>query len=145
MRTLVTSLCAVAVLVLVIHAQTSSSTGIVLSPPSALTWKPGASGVEQVALWGDRDRGANGTMSRYPVGFELKPHYHTNEMRGIIVSGTWVLGVVGGETARLPAGSYFSLPGRTAHTDRCDGPDPCVLFITQDDRRDTVFLEPSTR
>ncbi len=74
-------------------------------------------------------------------GAASKPHYHTNEMRGIILSGTWILGVVGAEIARLPAGSYFSLPGQTAHTDRGAGPDPCVLFITQDDRRDTVFLD----
>ena len=120
--------------------------GVVLSPPSAMPWKPGSTpGVEQALLWGDRDQGANGTIARYPAGFEIRPHYHTHDMRGLIVSGTWVLGIVGGTKGTLPAGSYFFLPGKTAHTDRCEGPTPCVMFIAQDESRDTVFLEPSGR
>ena len=123
-----------------------SHTGVVLSPPSAMPWKPGSTpGVEQALLWGDRDHGANGTIARYPAGFEIRPHYHTHDMRGLIVSGTWVLGVVGGTTGTLPAGSYFFLPGMTAHTDRCEGPTTCVMFLAQDESRDTVFLEPSGR
>jgi|RhiMetdeSRZDD1v2_1073273.scaffolds.fasta_scaffold09075_17 quercetin dioxygenase-like cupin family protein len=119
---------------------------IVLSPPAGMPWKPGATpGIEQALLWGDRDHGANATMTRYPSGFELKPHYHTNNMQGVIVSGEWLLGIVGGRTERLPAGSYFFLPGHTAHTDRCDGPTPCVMFIAQDDLRDTVYLQPQER
>jgi len=120
--------------------------GVVLSPPSSMPWKPGSTpGVEQALLWGDRDHGANGTMARYPAGFEIRPHYHTHDMRGLIVSGTWVLGVIGGTTGTLPMGSYFLLPGKTAHTDLCEGPTPCVMFIAQDESRDTVFLEPSGR
>ena len=120
--------------------------GVVLSPPSAMPWKPGSTpGVEQALLWGDRDHGSNGTIARYPAGFEIRPHYHTHDMRGLIVSGTWLLGIVGGTTGALPAGSYFFLPGKTAHTDRCEGPTPCVMFLAQDESRDTVFPEPSGR
>ena len=118
---------------------------IVLSAPGDLPWKGGATqGLEQAALWGDRERGPHATMSRYPPGFSLRPHFHTHAMRGVIVSGTWLLGIVDGTTATLPAGSYFSLPGRTAHTDRCEGPAPCVLFLTQDDVRDTVYLDSAS-
>jgi hypothetical protein len=117
---------------------------LVISTPSLMDWKPGTNGSEQALLWGDRDH-ANGTISRYPARFELRPHFHTHDMRGVIVSGTWVMGIVGGTTAMLPAGSYFFLPGKTAHTDRCAGPEPCVMLLGQDESRDLVYLDAEPR
>ena len=119
--------------------------GTVVLTPEHMAWIAGAAaGNEQTVLWGDRAHGQHGTLSHYAGGFEIKPHFHTNDMRGLIVAGTWVLGLVGGPHHELPQGSYFFLPGKTAHTDRCKGPSPCTIFLMQEDARDLVPLGPSS-
>jgi len=109
--------------------------------PGEMMWStPNASGNDSTVLWGDRSHGQHATLSHYAAGFAIAPHYHTHDMRGLIVSGTWVLGIVGGSNHELPPGSYFSLPGKTAHTDLCKGPAPCMIFLMQEDARDLVAL-----
>ena len=117
-------------------------TGLVLLAPSDIKWLPGSRpDISTVPLWGDRTKGPYGRLSRYDSGVHLALHYHTNELRGLILSGTWVIQVAGAAAKELPAGSYFSVPGKTHHTDTCKV-GPCVVYLSNDAAPDLVYVTP---
>jgi hypothetical protein len=115
---------------------------LVLLAPSEIKWVPGSRpDISSAPLWGDRTKGPYGRFSRYDGGVHLALHYHTNELRGLIMSGTWVIQVAGGAAKELPAGSYFSVPGKTQHTDTCKT-GPCILYLSNDALPDLVYVNP---
>ena len=69
---------------------------LVLIAPSEIKWVPGSRpDISSAPLWGDRSKGPYGRFSRYDGGVHLALHLHTNELRGLIMSGTWVIQVAG--------------------------------------------------
>ena len=46
-------------------------------------------------------------------------HYHSNQLNGVIVSGTFVIRVAGQEAKELPSGIVFFRARTTRHTDAC--------------------------
>jgi hypothetical protein len=115
---------------------------LVLLTPNEIKWTPGSRpDIANAPLWGDRTKGPYGRFSRYDSGVHLALHYHTNELRGLIMSGTWVLQVAGGAAKELPAGSYFDVPGKTQHTDTCKT-GPCIVYLSNDAAPDLVYVTP---
>src|SRR5688572_5736470 len=50
----------------------------------------GAPGVKVANLWGDHTKGAFGAFLKLPAGFVAPLHTHTNAMKVVFVSGTYV-------------------------------------------------------
>jgi len=89
----------------------------------------GAPGVQIADLWGDHTKGAYGAFIKFPAGFAAPLHTHTNAMKIVIVSGTFIAGPEGNPEVRLGAGSYFWQPGGNyRHTTGCDKASECVFF-----------------
>ena len=89
----------------------------------------GAPGVKIADLWGDHTKGAYGAFIKFPAGFAAPLHTHTNAMKIVIVSGTFIAGPEGNPEVRLGAGSYFWQPGGNyRHTTGCDKASECVFF-----------------
>lgn len=115
---------------------------LVMLAPSEIKWVPGSRpDISSAPLWGDRAKGPSGRFSRYDGGVHLALHYHTNELRGLIMSGTWIIHVAGSAAKELPAGSYFSVPGKTQHRDTCKT-GPCILYLSNDAAPDLVYINP---
>ena len=90
----------------------------------------GAPGVKIARLWGDPPNGAFGAFLRLPAGFTVPLHTHTNPMKVVIVSGTYIQGPDGSPLFRLGPGSYLMQPGGDyRHTTSCDNTGDCVFFV----------------
>ena len=50
----------------------------------------GAPGVKIADLWGDHTKGAYGAITKFPAGFVAPLHTHTNSMKIVIISGTFI-------------------------------------------------------
>jgi quercetin dioxygenase-like cupin family protein len=105
----------------------------VFMPAADLKWMdvdPKAAPGNQIAdLWGDHTKGAYGAMIKFPAGFSVPLHTHTNGMKVVIVSGTFIHGPEGKPEVRLGPGSYFFQPGGNyRHTTACDKASECVIF-----------------
>src|SRR5437870_4863969 len=108
-------------------ALSAAQDSLVLLASGDISWKPTARpNVMRAALWGDRATGPFGEFDRYEAAFQLPLHFHTNQLRGLIIAGTWVLEVRGQAPRELPAGSYFSVPGKTQHIDTCKTGPVCI-------------------
>lgn len=92
---------------------------------------PDVKGAQQAALWGNPNKGAYGAFNKFPRGTEIPLHTHTYDLRGVIVSGTAVIGLEGQSPKELGPGSYYFLPGGAKHTTTCKAGADCLFFSEQ--------------
>ena len=111
-------------------------------PSGEINWTQVRPGQETSVLWGDPRTGPYGRFNRFAAGFDDRLHYHTRDLRAVIVSGTVIVQALGNERRELGPGSYLFLPGRTPHTHSCKAGADCVLFVQQDGPNDNVPVEP---
>ncbi|MGH9257816.1 MAG: cupin domain-containing protein [Vicinamibacterales bacterium] len=125
------------------RAQTPQSGGsLTLIAPGDIKWEATARpDTRRASLWGDSSKGPFAHFSRYDSGWRLPLHFHTNDLRGLILSGTFIIHVAGQPTKELPTGSYFSVPGKTRHTDACKAGPPCVVYFTGDAPLDRINVD----
>jgi mannose-6-phosphate isomerase-like protein (cupin superfamily) len=118
----------------------STSTAQLISGDSVkwLTVRPGQ---DNSVLWGNPRTGAYGRFNRFAAGFEDRPHFHTRDLRVVIVSGTMIVRIAGGAPVELGAGSYALIPAGSPHTHSCKGGSACVLFVEQDGPNDTTPVQ----
>ena len=107
---------------------------LVIMPAADLKWTDldpaRAPGVKVADLWGNHTKGAFGAFFKFPAGFAAPLHTHTNDMKVVIVSGTFVQAPEGKPEFRLGPGSYFLQPGGNyRHTTSCDAAAECVFFV----------------
>jgi hypothetical protein len=103
----------------------------------------GAPGVKVANLWGDHAKGGFGAFFKLPAGFAVPLHTHTNAMKVVFVSGTYIQAPEGKAEVRLGPGSYMMQPGGNyRHTTSCDKASECVFFVESNGRFDLKPVEP---
>jgi anti-sigma factor ChrR (cupin superfamily) len=115
------------------HAK-SAADRLVVMPAADLKWTDldpaGAPGVKVADLWGNHAKGPFGAFFKLPAGFAVPLHTHTNDMKVVIVSGTYIQAPEGKPEFRIGPGSYFLQPGGNyRHTTSCDTSSECVFFV----------------
>jgi ChrR-like protein with cupin domain len=132
-----------AILLAVLRAQASAPpVPLMLVASSDIKWQPTARPDSmRGSLWGDATKGPFAYFNRYDGGWQLPLHYHSNQLSGVIVSGTFVIHVAGQNAKELSSGSYFSVPGKTRHTDACLPGPPCVVFFSGDEPLDRINVD----
>jgi anti-sigma factor ChrR (cupin superfamily) len=102
----------------------------------------GAPGVKIADLWGDHTKGAFGAYLKLPAGFAAPLHTHTNAMKVVFLSGTYIQVPDGKSEVRLGPGSYMMQPGGNyRHTTSCDKGSDCVLFVESDGAFDLKMVD----
>jgi anti-sigma factor ChrR (cupin superfamily) len=122
-------------------APKAGPSGPVVMPASDVKWADldptGAPGVKIADLWGNHAKGAYGAFIKFPAGFAAPLHTHTNAMKLVIVSGTFIQGPEGKPEVRLGPGSYLMQPGGTyRHTTACDKASECLFFAESNGKFD---------
>ena len=118
----------------------------VFTSADALKWTDldptGAPGVKIAVLWGDHTKGPFGAYLKLPAGFAVPLHTHTQEMRVVFLSGTYIQAPEGKPEVRLGPGSYMLQPGGNyRHTTSCDKASDCVFFVEADGPFDLKIVE----
>jgi quercetin dioxygenase-like cupin family protein len=123
--------------------------GFTLVKPADLTWtpiNPDGTGPEMAVVHGDPMSGPSAFFLRIPKGGTPGVHTHTAGYQAVVVSGTpkhWLAG--GGKKAKkLAVGDHWFQPGGQPHDDKCEGEEPCVLFLITDGAFD-MKLEPKAK
>jgi hypothetical protein len=121
----------------------------VFMPPGDLKWTDldpnGAPGVKVADLWGDHTKGAFGAFFKLPAGFAVPLHTHTNTMKVVFISGTYIQAPEGKSEVRLGPGSYMLQPGGNyRHTTSCDKASDCVFFVEGNGKFDLKPVQAAT-
>ncbi len=99
-----------------------------------IKWEPlkgGPPGVMSATLWGDNTKGAYGGLIKFPAGFMAPLHYHTNDIKIIVIKGAYVYTPEGGTQKRFGPGSYVSYPAGDRHTTHGVEDSETIFFIEQ--------------
>lgn len=112
-------------------------------PATSLTWQDGpVNGVKVAALWGDMTNGAPyGVLIRFEPGLMHPLHYHTESLRIVVLSGTFVHRPEGGTETRLGPGSYVMQAGGQRHVSGCALGAECQFFMTSGAAFDLIPVE----
>src|SRR5262249_49698078 len=115
-------------------APKSAASRLVVMPAADVKWADldpkGAPGVKIADQWGDHAKGAFGAFVKFPAGFAVPLHTHTNDFKIVVISGTFVQAPEGKPEFRLGPGSYLMQPGGNyKHTSACDKASECLFFL----------------
>ncbi|HYQ87764.1 MAG TPA: cupin domain-containing protein [Bacteroidota bacterium] len=140
------SLCVIAVLAgLMLFGSTQASAqkkakkSLVAWAAEDIKWEPmqgGPPGVMSAMLWGDQTKGAYGALTKFPAGFKAPLHYHTNEMRVVVVKGAYVY-----KGKPYGPGSYLFIPGGDQHYSGGLDSSETIFFIEQPGKFDINPIE----
>ena len=71
-------------------------------------------GVSMAAIWGDADKGAHATFTKFAPGYDAGMHTHTNDVWIVVVKGAYLYKDAGVDK-RVGPGSFLRVPGGWKH------------------------------
>ena len=87
---------------------------IYISSSSAAFKRSPNKGVSMEVLWGDPDKGAHGTFTKFEPGYDAGMHTHTNDVWIAVIKGAYLYKDDAGEK-RVGPGDFLRVPGGHKH------------------------------
>jgi quercetin dioxygenase-like cupin family protein len=78
------------------------------------TYKEAMPGVSMAVLWGDPEKGAHGTFTKFAPGYDAGTHTHTNDVWLVVIKGAYLYKDDAGEK-RVGPGEFIWIPGGHKH------------------------------
>ena len=78
------------------------------------TFKQTTEGVSMAVLWGDPDKGAHGTLTKFEPGYDAAMHTHTSDVWLVVIKGAYLYKDEAGEK-RVGPGDFIRVPGGHKH------------------------------
>jgi quercetin dioxygenase-like cupin family protein len=91
------------------------------------TFKEAMPGVSIADLWGDRDKGAHGTFTKFAPGYDAGMHTHTNDVWLVVLKGAYLYKDDAGEK-RVGPGDFIRIPGGHKHWSGGDPTDGALFY-----------------
>src|SRR5262249_48547221 len=137
---LVASLCGLAL------ASVSAVAGAgkdIVRPADSIKWEDGpVKGTHVAKLWGDWMKGGPyGVLIKFDAGLMPPLHWHSHDLRVVVLSGTFVHQEEGGKEDRLGPGSFLREVGKVKHISGCAAGADCEFAMTSSDKFDMTMVE----
>jgi len=132
----VTALTTVAALVCVAQAQKGKQVIYVSSAQGTYKASP-TGGVSMQALWGDMEKGAHGTFTKFEPGFDAGMHTHTNDVSIVVVKGAYLYKDEAGEK-HVGAGEFLFVPGGHKHWSGGDKTEGALFYEEGSGKFDSI-------
>ncbi|MEK6372115.1 MAG: DUF4437 domain-containing protein [Acidobacteriota bacterium] len=115
----------------------------VVWPADAIKWEAGPlEGTHVAKLWGDWMKGGPyGVLVKFDAGIMNPLHKHTQSLKIVVVSGTFVHQPAGGVETKLGPGSYLMQAAGKNHVSGCAAGADCEFFMTAADKFDLILAE----
>ena len=97
----------------------------------------GSPGVMSAKLWGDQSKGAYGGLTKFPAGFKAPLHYHTNDIKMVVIKGAYTY-----KGKKYGPGSYLFIPGGDKHESGGVADSETIFFMEQPGKFDLIPVEP---
>jgi len=117
-----------------------AATKEVIWPAADIKYKEVVPGVSKVDLWGNSEKGAHGSLTKFVAGTTHALHTHTQDVKIVVFSGTFVYTAENGPETKLGPGSYVLIPGGKKHSSGCTADAECQFFEEQAGKFDMKML-----
>ena len=88
---------------------------------------PAVAGVSMATLWGDPDKGAHGTYTKFTPGDDAGMHIHTSDIWIVGIKGAYLYKDDAGEK-RVGPGDFLRVPGGHKHWSGGDKTEGAVFY-----------------
>jgi quercetin dioxygenase-like cupin family protein len=105
-----------AVSVGVTHAQKASARKVLFVSADHAEYKesPGGGGVSMATVWGNPDKTAHATFTKFKPGYDAGMHSHTSDISIVVIKGAYLYKDDAGEK-RVGPGDFLRVPGGHKH------------------------------
>ena len=116
---------------------------LVVKNPADLQWKlkealpQTPSPAHAAVAWGDPATGAYAFFGKFPAGFTVPMHWHTNAVLVVMTKNSMVITPEGGVPREIQEGGFFSLPARMKYVAQCA--QECVFLAWGDKPFDILY------
>jgi quercetin dioxygenase-like cupin family protein len=123
----------------VIQAQkASTSKNVIYVTADKATFTPMATGgVSMAALWGDADKGAHATFTKFQPGYDAGMHTHTNDVWIVVIKGAYLYKDDAGEK-RVGPGDFLRVPGGHKHWSGGDKTEGALFYEEASGKFDSI-------
>lgn len=94
-------------------------------------------GVSMAAIWGDADKGAHATFTKFAPGYDAGQHTHTNDVWLVVVKGAYLYKDAAG-SKRVGAGSFLRVPGGWKHWSGGDPKEGALFYEESSGKFDSI-------
>jgi quercetin dioxygenase-like cupin family protein len=94
-------------------------------------------GVSMAKIWGDADKGAHATFTKFDPGQDSGMHTHTNDIWIVVVKGAYLYKDEAGEK-RVAAGDFLRVPGGHKHWSGGDAKEGAVFYEESSGKFDLI-------
>ena len=119
---------------------TQAATQEVVWPEDKIQFKELIPGIKQAVLSGDPTKGEYAALTKFQAGLKNSLHIHTNDIKIVVISGTFLYGTETGEM-KLGPGSYLVIPGGRKHTSGADSSSEGLFFESSPGKFDMKMIE----
>ncbi|HEY1679392.1 MAG TPA: cupin domain-containing protein [Candidatus Sulfotelmatobacter sp.] len=96
-----------------------------------------AKGVSSAAIWGDDQKGAHATFTKFAPGDDNGMHTHTNDVWIVVMKGAYLYKDEAGEK-RVGAGDFLRVPGGHKHWSGGDKKEGALFYEESSGKFDLV-------
>jgi quercetin dioxygenase-like cupin family protein len=118
----------------------SSKDHVTYVSSSKATFKPmerSGGAVSSAVLYGDPDKGLHATFTKFNPGYDAGTHYHTNDVRIVVIKGAYLYKDEDGEK-RVGPGDFLMVPGGHKHWSGGDKKEGALFYQDGPDKFDLV-------
>ena len=95
---------------------------------------------QAAVVWGDPLKGAYAFFGKFPAGFTVPMHWHTNEVLVVMTKNSMVITPEAGTPQEITEGGFFSLPAKMKYIAHCA--QECVFLAWGDKPFDIFYQDP---
>ncbi len=123
---------------LVVVAQAQKGKQVIYATSAQGIYKPTPmGGVSMQVLWGDMDKGAHATFTKFVAGYDAGMHTHTNDVSIVVINGAYLYKDDAGEK-RVGPGEFLFVPGGHKHWSGGDKTEGALFYEEGSGKFDTI-------
>src|ERR1700688_612352 len=121
----------------VVQAQKDAKSLIYVSAASATFKTSPMGGVSMAALWGDSDKGAHATFTKFEPGYDAGMHTHTADIWIVVIKGAYLYKDDAGEK-RVGPGDFLRVAGGHKHWSGGDKTEGALFYEEGSGKFDSI-------
>ena len=121
-----------------VHGQQDQPKGkVIFASADQANFHDMGNGVAMGPIWGDSDKGAHATFTKFRPGFDAGMHTHTNDVWIVVLKGAYLYKDEAGDKHVGP-GSFLRVPGGWKHWSGGDAKEGALFYEESSGKFDSI-------
>ncbi len=121
-----------------LSAATAQEKKVFLVDSAKAEFKPMAPGASLAVIMGDPNQGRHAAFVKFDPGSVFDMHTHTNDIRIVVVKGSFTYKGKSGAEHKVGPGMFLSEPGGDHHWTGADAKDGCIFYMECEGKFDLI-------